>query len=126
MIPFEAMLQMLKDNHVPDVAILIEPCHSPKYHTGGQFIKIGAYAATNKSLQDYLQALHEVGHAIQHHRWPILFALRNWWVVGHFVKLFLEYDASQRAINYMKSTGASPNALHILKKEMWRGLKTYL
>lgn len=99
-----------------------------RYNLENCTIEVDAAGYYSWSASFILKLCHEVGHVIQHHRWPIIFAMRKWWIIGYFITLFLEWDASRRAIDFMQVLNILDNEylLKEVKKEAFEGLKSYL
>jgi len=78
-------------------------------------------------------ALHEVGHSIDHARWPWLFAWRTRFksnVIGYAINLFLEWHASKLAYRFLERAVFTqydfPYCLDIIKFIYRKSFNSYL
>lgn len=79
------------------------------------------------SLKDICIATHEAGHAIQHKRWPLLFALHQLLLLKWPLRLFLEAHASYTAYRWMKQNlTLATDQTRAARKLFFRSWLTYL
>lgn len=72
-------------------------------------------------------ACHEVAHAWQHNRWPILFALKQLIIFDYALTLFLEWHASRVALRWIKQNlECTTEQLNHIKGMYADALKSYL
>lgn len=71
------------------------------YHPETRTVNLLGDVSFSTKIEGILQALHECGHAQQHLHHPVLFGLRNLWLV----RLWLERDAWRKAHAYAHILG---------------------
>lgn len=92
-----AALQIIK--HHPQVAIVVGD--KDQYTTGTKTITLTPPNFAGTTVHAYCTATHEAQHAIQHQRWPVLFALHKLLLLRWPIHLFLEAHASYTAYQWM-------------------------
>lgn len=118
-----AALQIIK--HHPQVAIIVGD--KDQYTTGTKTITLTPPNFAGTTVHAYCTATHEAQHAIQHHRWPWLFALHQLWFFMYPIHLFLEAHASYTAYQWMvKNLPMDPHHKATARKLFFKAWLTYL